>query len=142
MLGVLFKQAPIEDLGQTLAGLPGTLIALQRLPEQGEIDLLATSAGRPVHDLTALNEDLEGMIALLSLLDDYVTVSNTNVHLRALTGHVSRVLVPCPPDFRWMAEGDESPWFPGCRVYRQEVNRSWDTVLTDLRRDLQQAFPS
>ena len=137
---VLFKLAPIADLGRSLAGLPGTLIALQRLPEAGEIDLLATSAGTSVHDLTALNEDLEGMLALLSLLDDYVTVSNTNVHLRALTGRVSRVLVPCPPDFRWMAEGAESPWFPGCRVYRQEADRSWDGALADLRRDLRQTF--
>ena len=139
---MLFKLAPVADLGRTLTGLPGTLIALQRLPKDGEIDILAAAAAKPVHDLTALNEDLEGMLALLSLLDDYVTVSNTNVHLRALTGRVSRVLVPRPPDFRWLAEGDESPWFPGCRVYRQDVNRTWDGALADLRRELQQAFPS
>ena len=139
---LLFKLAPIADMGRALAGLPGTLVAVQRLPKDGEIDTLANAAGKPVHDLTALNEDLEGMLALMAVLDDYVTVSNTNVHLRALTGRVSRVLVPRPPDFRWMAEGAESPWFPGCRVYRQSVDRTWDGVLADLRRDLQQAFPS
>lgn len=140
MRDVLFKLAPIAAVGQTLAGLPGTLIALQRLPEQGEIALLAEAADRPVPDLTALNDDLEGMLALLSLLDDYVTVSNTNVHLRALTGRRSRVLVPCPPDFRWMAEGAESPWFPGCQVYRQEANRSWTEALAALRRDLRRTL--
>lgn len=139
---MLFKLAPVTDLGKCLAELPGTLVALQRLPKEGEIDALSAAAGKPVYDLTALNEDLERMLALLSLLDDYVTVSNTNVHLRALTGRVSRVLVPRPPDFRWLAEGAESPWFPGCQVYRQEVSRSWDGALTDLRRDLQDAFPS
>ena len=74
-----------------------------------------------MHDFTALNEDLEDMLALLSFMDDYVCVSNTNFHLRAVRGRVGRVLVPNPPEFRWMAEGEESPWFPGCKVYRQRL---------------------
>lgn len=72
------------------------------------------------------------MLALLSLLDEYVTVSNTSVHLRAGTGRTSRVLVPNPPEYRWMAEGTESPWFPGCKVYRQRLDGSWEAALDAL----------
>ncbi len=140
-LGSLFKLAPLADIGAALSGLPGTLIALQRLPEAGEIAALAAAAGKPVHDLTALNDDLEGMLALLAQLDDYICVSNTNVHLRAMTGRTCRVLVPAPPEFRWLAAGDESPWFPGSRVYRQTVARDWAAALADLARDLKAAFP-
>lgn len=139
-LGALYKLAPLAEIGAALAGLPGTLIALQRLPEAGEIAALASAAGKPVHDLTALNDDLEGMLALLARLDDYVCVSNTNVHLRAMVGRTCRVLVPAPPDFRWMAEGDESPWFPGSRVYRQTAARQWGGALAALKRDLAAAF--
>ncbi len=139
-LGALFKLAPLADLGAALAGLPGTLIALQRLPQQGEIAALAAAAGRPVQDMTALNDDLEGMLALLAHLDEYVCVSNTNVHLRALVDRPCRVLVPAPPDFRWMAEGDESPWFPASRIYRQTAARSWREALDRLRQDLRAAF--
>lgn len=135
-LGALFKLAPLAEIGGALAGLPGTLVALQRLPESGEIDALAAAAGKPVHDLTALNDDLEGMLALLALLDDYVCVSNTNVHLRAMVGRTCRVLMPAPPDFRWMESGSESPWFPGTRIYRQTAERSWETALAALRRDM------
>lgn len=135
-LGALFKLAPLADIGAPLTGLPGTLIALQRLPEAGEIAALAAAAGRSVQDLTALNDDLEGMLALLSLLDDYVCVSNTNVHLRAMVGRTCRVLIPAPPDFRWLAAGDESPWFPGSRVYRQGANGSWREALSSLADDL------
>ena len=138
-LGSLFKLAPLADIGAALAGLPGTLIALQRLPESGEIAALAAAAGKPVHDLTALNDDLEGMLALLSLLDDYVCVSNTNVHLRAMVGRTCRVLIPAPPDFRWLAAGDESPWFPGSRVYRQGADGSWREALSSLADDLKAA---
>lgn len=135
-LGNLFKLAPLEQIGAALAGLSGTLVVLQRQPQAGEIAALAAAAGRAAHDLTALNEDLEGMFALLALLDEYVCVSNTNVHLRAMAGRACRVLVAAPPDFRWMAEGAESPWFPATPLYRQAADGSWSAALADLRRDL------
>ncbi len=138
--GSLFKEAPIEDVGGALKQAGGTIIVLQRNPQAGEIDALSRGLGREVHDLTALNDDLEDMLALLALLDEYVTVSNTNVHLRAGAGRTSRVLVPNPPEYRWMAEGDDSPWFPGCRVYRQRVDGDWGAAFQALTKDLGRAF--
>jgi hypothetical protein len=109
---------------------------VQRLPDPGESAELASLAARPVHDLAAANDDLERMTALLAVLDEYVGVSNTNMHLRAGLGLRGKVLVPYPPEFRWMIDGD-SPWFPGFRVYRQQADRSWDNALTRLAEDLQ-----
>ena len=133
---MLFKSIAIEQIGGVLAGGAGTLIALQRAPQGGEIAQLAALAGRPVHDFSALNDRLEDMLALLSLLDDYVTVSNTNVHLRAAVGRPSRVLVPWPAEYRWMSEGDRSPWFPDSPVYRQALEGSWAGALARLAGDL------
>ncbi len=134
------KHVPLHGLPTVLGALKATFIALQRNPQAGEIDELSRRVGQPVHDFTALNDDLEDMIALLSRLDDYVAVSNTNVHLRAGAGRISRILVPYPPEYRWMAEGDESPWFPGCRVYRQTADGDWDRALAALAADLAKAF--
>jgi len=131
-----FKRVPLEGLGAALQEVEGTLLALQRLPEDGEVAHLAARVGRPVHDFTALNEDLEGMLALLSLLDDYVGVSNANMHLRAGVGRTARVLVPQPAEWRWMSAGDESPWFPGFRIYRQAPDGDWRDALSRLERDL------
>lgn len=132
----LHKQIPLEPLGATLRGVNGTWLALQRDPQSGEIGRLAAHLGNPVHDLSALNEDLEAMLALLGLIDDYVGVSNTNMHLRAGVGRTARVLVPRPAEWRWMAAGNESPWFPGFRVYRQQPSGSWDDAFERLRDDL------
>lgn len=136
LMGMLYKIIPLERLGAVLRPGGGTLLALQRAPETGEIAALAEVAGRPVHDLSAMNDQLEDMLALLALLDDYVTVSNTNVHLRAAVERSSRVLLPWPPDFRWMASGPVSPWFPTCTVYRQDPDLSWDAALRALASDL------
>ena len=136
MRGNLFKEAPLADLGRTLRPLSATVLVLQRNPEAGEIDELSRVIGREAHDLTALNDDLEDMLAALSLLDEYVAVSNTNVHLRAGAGRTSRVLIPNPPEWRWMVMGGESPWFPGCPVYRQKLGGDWGEAFATLTGDL------
>jgi tetratricopeptide (TPR) repeat protein len=134
--GSLFKLAPRAAVARLAGAWPGTVLMLQRRPLAGELDAFVADAGRVAHDFAALHDDLGEMLALLSLLDDYVAVSNTNVHLRQALGRPSRVLVPMPADWRWMAAGNQSPWFPGCALYRQAVDGSWDAAFADLARDL------
>lgn len=133
---LLHKVVPLEALARALADLPATMVVLQRDPDPAEIVRFATLVGRPVLDRTALNADLEAMLGLVGRLDALVGVSNTNVHLRAARGRPCHVLVPRPPEFRWMAAGRESPWFPGSPVYRQAVDGGWDEALAALRDDL------
>ena len=136
MAWMLFKQIPFKSLAAALEHIDGTFLALQRNPEPGEIDEFGGRLKRPLHDLCDLNEDLESMLALLALLDDYIGVSNTNMHLRAGVGKTARVLVPCPAEWRWMAKGARSPWFPGFSIYRQENNGDWSDALAQLTADL------
>ena len=134
----LYKEIPLERFATALRGVEGTLISLQRRPEAGETQRLATLAGRTVHDLSVANEDLEEMLALLAVLDDYIGVSNTNMHLRAGVRVTARVLVPWPAEWRWLTSGEASPWFPGFRVYRQDPNGDWSAALKRLARDVAQ----
>lgn len=136
---LLYKTVGIDELAAALKKFRGTFLALQRKPVPGEITALAGAIGARVHDLSELNEDLEAMLALLTLIDDYVGVSNTNMHLRACAGKTARVLVPAPPEWRWMASGSNSPWFPGFTVYRQGNNGDWGAALDALSRDLADA---
>jgi tetratricopeptide (TPR) repeat protein len=133
---VLFKSVDMEALARALAPARATLVALQRRPEAGEIDRFSALVGRTVHDLSDLNEDLEAMLAALSLIDDYVGVSNTNMHLRIAAGRTARVLVPAPGEWRWLRHGASSPWFPGFAIYRQTLQGNWAPALAALERDL------
>lgn len=133
---VLYKEIDPDLLAELLRDVPGQVLILQRKPKAGEIERFAERLGRPVHDLTAVNEQLEVMLALLSLIDEYVAVSNTNVHLRAGAGRISRVLIPHPPDWRWMAAG-RSPWYPDIPTYREACGGGgWDAALAQLHSDL------
>ncbi|MDH5545497.1 MAG: tetratricopeptide repeat protein [Gammaproteobacteria bacterium] len=133
---VLFKTVDIPALGQALKNTPARFISLQRHPDSGEMDALQNAIGAPILDQSHLNNDLPSMLALLQLLNDYIGVSNTNMHLRAGIGKPARVLVPHPPEWRWGLSGNTSPWFPQFRVYRQDVSGSWYTALDQLHWDL------
>jgi cytochrome c-type biogenesis protein CcmH/NrfG len=133
---LLSKEVSPALLGEAVRGWRGTLLSLQRAPAVGELQAVRDASGAEVHDLSALNEDLREMLALLAQLDEHVAVSNTNIHLLAGLGGKARVLVPYPPEWRWTRSGDESPWFPGFTVYRQPASRDWSAVLARLRSDL------
>lgn len=136
----LSKIVPQDAISTALRGIEATPIALQRMPAESEIDTLANDIGRPVADFTDLNDDLEDMLACVGLIDDYVCVSNTNVHLRAACGLPSGVLVPHPPEFRWMSTGEESPWFPNCPLYREDYRNGWAIAAEKLANDLKTAL--
>jgi hypothetical protein len=132
----LFKEVPTDVLARALEPIGGTLLALQRRPIDGELDGFRLRLERPLHDLTSANDDLDEMLALLSLLDEYVAVSNTNIHLAAALGRRAGVLVPHPPEWRWMWSGAQSPWFPRFSVYRETPHAGWADAEYSLRADM------
>jgi hypothetical protein len=136
----LGKAVPAESLARALSGVRATFISLQRDPAPGEIAAMSAALGAPVHDGAPLNEPLEDALAAMEVLDEYVAVSNTNVHLRASAGRSARVLVPWPPEWRWGIDADRSPWFAGMPVYRQGAQGDWSGALERLRDDLRSAL--
>jgi tetratricopeptide (TPR) repeat protein len=132
----LIKNAPLGGIGTALNGVKATFIDVQRLPQPDEQTQLAEMLGREVHDFSDINADLEDALAIMTLLDDYVGVSNTNMHLRAAAGRSARVLVTHPGEYRWQVEGDHSPWFPDFQLYRQAVDGNWQGAFAELSSDI------
>ena len=140
-LWALFKEIALEDFAAPLRTIEATLISVQRKPQSGETQKLAALIGRPVDDWSAANDNLEEMVALLAELDEYVGVSNTNMHLRAGVGKTARVLVPWPAEWRWLSAGGSSPWFPGFGIYRQARGGDWSKALARLAHELGKKSP-
>ena len=120
------KSIAPATLGQALRSRGARVVSVQRLPQAGEHDAFERALGEAVVDASAANADLEEMLALLSVVDGYVGVSNTNTHLRAALGASMEVLVPHPPEWRWGVAGERSPWFPTMAIRRQAANGRWD----------------
>jgi tetratricopeptide (TPR) repeat protein len=136
----LIKNAPLEGIGAALRGVKATFIDVQRLPQSNERIQLAELLGQEVLDFSDINDDLEDALALMALLDDYVGVSNTNMHLRAASGRPARVLVTHPGEYRWQVDGEHSPWFPDFQLYRQAVDGDWQGAFTELSSDIKAKY--
>jgi tetratricopeptide (TPR) repeat protein len=133
----LFKEISLSEFINALRQIPANWYILQRNPSEDELRHVREGLGPNVYDISALNEDLPQMLTVLDQLDDHIGVSNTNVHLRSSLGKGGKVLVPNPPDWRWMAEGESSPWIPGYKIYRQDIHGGWESALETLTSDLQ-----
>lgn len=137
MRQALLKEAPVALFASALRDVPGSVVVIQRNAAEGETDRFAAALGRPALDLSAVNDDIEDLLALSGLLDRYIGVSNTMTHLRAARQKHSDVIVPRPAEFRWMNAGETSPWFPGSRIYRQMPDGAWppafDAVSATLK---------
>ena len=129
---VLSKNIEAPALGAALARVPATFVSVQRNPDPDNARALAAALGKPLHDASFANDDLEDALAMMGVVDEYVGVSNTNMHLRAGVGHSAKVLVPFPPEWRWLAAGERSPWFPAWPLYRQAADGSWGGALERL----------
>lgn len=137
----LAKAVDAEPFAKALTSIDATWISLQRNVLKDELDQFEQHLQAPLHDASSLTDDIEDLLALLSLLDENIGVSNTNMHLRASLGLASRVMVQTPGgDWRWGVEGDTSVWFTQSKVYRQTLTGEWDATLQVLQTDLQAQY--
>ncbi|MEK6748973.1 MAG: tetratricopeptide repeat protein, partial [Pseudomonadota bacterium] len=133
----LAKAIPLEQLLGIFLEFTGTLIILQREPTAQELALISQCGLRCViHNAANANADLEDSLAVLALLDEYITVNNTNVHLRDGLNLPSKVLIPWPPEWRWGNDITASPWFKNCAIYRENKGKQWNTALALLKNTL------
>jgi tetratricopeptide (TPR) repeat protein len=100
------------------------------------------------HDLQVIDDNPEGeardmadTAAIMMNMDLIITSCTSVANLAGALGLPTWVLVSNAPDWRWMAEGDRTPWFPSVRVFRQSEPGNWDELfirveeaLDELRR--------
>jgi len=132
------KEVPLDEFIDAIKDVNANIVVLQRNPEEEEIQRLKEAFGDKLIDASSYNEDLEKMLALISVLDRYIAVSNTNIYLAAALDKTCHVLLPYPAEWRWGYENrDTSAWFDGFKLYRQEsFNSSWKSTLGHLEKDL------
>ena len=80
-------------------------------------------------DLTAHLTDYVETAALISCLDLVITVDTSVAHLAGALGRPTWILLPYTPDYRWLLDRDDSPWYPSVRLFRQGASRSYAEVI-------------
>ncbi len=90
----------------------------------------------PLINIGAEIEDYDDTMALLDCLDLVVTVDTSVGHLAAAMGRPAWIMLATAPDWRWLLDRTDSPWYPTVRLFRQTVARRWDDVMARVAGDL------
>jgi hypothetical protein len=77
--------------------------------------------------------DLTDLAALLDVLDLLITVDTAPAHVAGAMGKNVWTLLPQTPDWRWMLNRADSPWYPSMRILRQPAMNDWAAVVLQLR---------
>lgn len=135
------KKLPLEDFIEAIKDIPGSFICMENNVSQKNAQLLRKKLKGPLLYLDCY-DDLEKALALLFLVDELICISSLYTHLRVCLGKSSHVILPTmPTHFAWGLKGKKSPWFPGCRLYRQDQRGSWERAFQDLKQRMKRAFP-
>src|SRR5258708_25065550 len=85
-----------------------------------------------ITDLPPYLPDTAETAAVLAALDLVITVDTSVAHLAGALGRPLELLLPYAPDWRWMLDRSDSPWYPTLRIHRQKIPGDWAAAIAGL----------
>ena len=127
------RSIPLMQL-RGLFGADAQFVSLQ--PELRAIDRIVLENDQRIASHAAQLTDFAETAALIAQLDLVISVDTSVAHLAAAMGKPVWLLLAYAPDWRWLLERDDSPWYPTMRLFRQSVRGDWDGVVAEVARAL------
>jgi lipoprotein NlpI len=128
------RSIPTELL-TPLGQVPGLrLVSLQRRPSEEQV----AYAPPPLvlDDWTGEFRDVADMASLMEHLDLVITIDTVVAHLAGAMGKKTWVLLKKYPDWRWMLDRSDSPWYPNTRLFRQARPGDWTGPVARIIQEL------
>ncbi|MFZ0845448.1 MAG: tetratricopeptide repeat protein [Pseudolabrys sp.] len=113
-----------------------TFISLQK--ELRERDARILEADPRLADVGRHFGDFTDTAAAVALVDLVISVDTSVAHLAGALDKPVWVLLPLCPDWRWLTDRDDSPWYPSARLFRQPAIGDWESVVEQVRGALAQ----
>ena len=89
-----------------------------------------------IRDVRSDIRDFSDTAALVSLLDLVICVDTSVAHLAGALGQPVWILLPLLPDWRWLLDREDSPWYPTARLFRQTEESDWTPVVAQVVAEL------
>jgi tetratricopeptide (TPR) repeat protein len=141
-IGIAWRGSPVHlndrarsfplNCFESLAGLPG--VRLFSLQKGAGAEQLQALAGRfPVTELGSRLQDFADTAAVLVNLDLVITCDTAIAHAAGALGAPIWVALPLAPDWRWLLDRADSPWYPTLRLFRQQQPGDWAGVFDQIQ---------
>jgi tetratricopeptide (TPR) repeat protein len=128
------RSIPLETFAP-LFNTPGVqFFSIQKGLATPELDKLPQ--GLPVYNIGDAFNDFADTAAAMANLDLIISVDTSVVHLAGALGRPTWTLLARTPDWRWLNDREDSPWYPSMRLFRQQTRNDWPTVINKVASEL------
>jgi Glycosyltransferase family 9 (heptosyltransferase) len=119
---------------------PGvTFLSIQKGPAEDQV--ATPPAGMSLVSLSSEIHDFEDTAAILSIADLLISVDSSPVHLAGALGRPVWVMLSFVPDWRWLLNRTDTPWYPQTRLFRQAAPGDWEGMVAKMATELAQWNP-
>jgi tetratricopeptide (TPR) repeat protein len=115
-------------------------VSLQTEVRPADAALLA--AGTNLRHFGLELADFSDTAAIAELMDLVIAVDTSAAHLAGAMGKPVWILLPFNPEWRWMLDRNDCPWYPTARLIRQSTSGDWASVIQTVLQDVMALFPS
>ncbi|MCH9647200.1 MAG: tetratricopeptide repeat protein [Deltaproteobacteria bacterium] len=109
------------------------VFSLQFGDRAADLERIETSS---ITDLGDLLGDFASTGTIVQELDLVVTVDTSMAHLAGALGQETWLILHSRPDWRWLSQREDSPWYPALRLFRQETAGDWSGVFQRVEAEL------
>ncbi|HVA48470.1 MAG TPA: tetratricopeptide repeat-containing glycosyltransferase family protein [Pirellulales bacterium] len=128
--GDRWRSVPLSNFAP-LAAIGGVrLYSLQK--NDGQEQLGQVSYGERIVDLSPRLESFDDTAAVMENLDLVICCDTSVAHLAGALGRPVWVAVPAVPDWRWLLDREDTPWYPTMRLFRQHRLGDWHEVFARM----------
>jgi len=130
------RSCPLEKFQPIIDREDVEIYSLQLGPA---LEQLSNHDGK-IRDLKEYNESLKDAAAAILNLDLLITVDTSIAHLAGALGKEVWTLISVSPDWRWLLDRNDTPWYPSMKLYRQSRPYDWVSVIDRMNKDLDSAI--
>ena len=128
------RSISLKELVPLLQAAACDFFSLQAGPRAA--DLAALPAGISVTDIGSRVRDFADTAAVMGQLDLIISADTATLHLAGALARPVWALLPYAPDWRWLLQREDSPWYPTMRLFRQPTPGDWQGVLQRVAAEL------
>ena len=134
------RSIPLAVFSPIFEAFHGSLFILQKELSQPDRAFLAE---RPLAThIGAEFTDFTDTAAAIETLDLVISADTSVVHLAGALGKPVFLFLPFSPDWRWLLDRPDSPWYPSVQIFRQPAPGEWGPAIEAVKRELAARWPS
>lgn len=129
----LIRSIPLEKFRPLFASHDFQWISVQRDLRPGDLEIL--NAHSNILHVGGELSDFADTAAIAAESDLVLTVDTSVAHLAGALNQPAWILLQHSPDFRWLLDREDSPWYPAAKIFRQPDFGDWNSVIEKVREE-------